>query len=290
MSSHLALLHFILYFVCSLPSTRGRQVEDTSDQHQITWGRPNSNMAYFADTTLVNITAVVGQQTRLPCRVHNLDKRDVSWIRQRDLHILTVGILTYTSDDRFQVYHPENSDEWHLEINPVTFRDSGIYECQVSTSPKIFLPVRLSVEVQQAKIQGPKEIYIQNGSTIKLTCIVSTHSENSGTVIWYRDTTELDYDSPRGGVSVEIEKTPSKTTSKLFLTRAVKGDSGNYTCAPEFAEAAFVLVHVVNGPSGLPISGEESAAVHTAGCSTVRSEVQVLVIVLLVLMLSQTTR
>lgn len=27
----------------------------------------------------------------------------VSWIRQRDLHILTVGIFTYTSDDRFKV-------------------------------------------------------------------------------------------------------------------------------------------------------------------------------------------
>lgn len=35
----------------------------------------------------------------------------VSWIRKRDLHILTAGILTYTSDERFQVrrgaIHPE---------------------------------------------------------------------------------------------------------------------------------------------------------------------------------------
>lgn len=27
----------------------------------------------------------------------------VSWIRKRDLHILTAGVLTYTSDERFQV-------------------------------------------------------------------------------------------------------------------------------------------------------------------------------------------
>jgi hypothetical protein len=27
----------------------------------------------------------------------------VSWIRKRDLHILTAGIYTYTSDARFQV-------------------------------------------------------------------------------------------------------------------------------------------------------------------------------------------
>lgn len=32
--------------------------------------------------------------------------RQVSWIRKRDLHILTAGVLTYTSDERFQVIHP----------------------------------------------------------------------------------------------------------------------------------------------------------------------------------------
>lgn len=29
----------------------------------------------------------------------------VSWIRKRDLHILTAGVLTYTSDERFQVIY-----------------------------------------------------------------------------------------------------------------------------------------------------------------------------------------
>lgn len=250
-----------LLFCCA--PAQGHQSEEDLTEHHITWGRPNTNIAFFDDDTPSNVTAVVGQRATLPCQVVNLDKKDVSWIRQRDLHILTVGIFTYTSDDRFKVYHPENSDHWYLEINPVTFRDAGVYECQVSTSPKIFLPVLLVVEVQQAKINGPKEVYIQSGSTIKLTCIVNTHSENVGAVTWFRDSSELDYDSPRGGVSIEIEKTPTRTTSKLFLTRAMKVDSGNYTCAPQFADAASVLVHVVNG--------EESAAVHTASSVSVGS-------------------
>ena len=76
---------------------------------------------------------------------------------------------------------------------------------------------------------------------------MNTHSENVGSVSWLVDETVLDYDSPRGGVSLEIEKTPSRTTSKLFITRAVKKDSGNYTCSPEFADAASVIIHVVNG-------------------------------------------
>ncbi|XP_042871665.1 protein sidekick-1-like [Penaeus japonicus] len=261
---------------------QGQLTEDASDDHQITWGRPHSNMAYFDDDTETNVSTVVGQQARLPCRVINLDKKDVSWIRQRDLHILTVGIFTYTSDDRFQVFHPEGSDDWFLEINPVTFRDAGVYECQVSTSPKIFLPVSLSVEVQHASIHGPKELFIQNGSTIRLFCVINTHSENVGAVSWYRDTTKLDYDSPRGGVSVEIEKTPERTTSKLFLTRALKGDSGNYTCAPQFAQAASVLVHIVNG--------EESAAVHTANSESLKCNQVVLNVSLLVAFLLQARR
>nr|XP_053635665.1 protein sidekick-like isoform X1 [Cherax quadricarinatus] len=179
-----------------LSTTKGQESEE-GERHEITWGRPNTNTAYFDDDTPTNVTAVVGQKATLPCQVINLDKKDVSWIRQRDLHILTVGIFTYTSDDRFKVYHPEDSNEWYLEISPVTFRDAGVYECQVSTSPKVFLPILLTVEVQQARIQGPKEVYIQSGSTIKLTCIVNTHSENVGAVTWFRDTNELDYDSPR---------------------------------------------------------------------------------------------
>lgn len=69
----------------------------------------------------------------------------VSWIRQRDLHILTVGILTYTNDQRFQSLHSDGSDEWTLKISSPQTRDSGIYECQVSTEPKISQAFNLSV-------------------------------------------------------------------------------------------------------------------------------------------------
>ncbi|KAL1392936.1 hypothetical protein pipiens_012108, partial [Culex pipiens pipiens] len=69
----------------------------------------------------------------------------VSWIRKRDLHILTVGILTYTNDQRFQSLHTEGGDEWTLRITSPQPRDSGTYECQVSTEPKISQAFRLSV-------------------------------------------------------------------------------------------------------------------------------------------------
>ncbi|XP_052133131.1 uncharacterized protein LOC127748666, partial [Frankliniella occidentalis] len=70
----------------------------------------------------------------------------VSWIRKRDLHILTNTIFTYTGDGRFAVVHPEGSDDWDLKIEFVQLRDGGIYECQVNTEPKINHAIMLSVE------------------------------------------------------------------------------------------------------------------------------------------------
>lgn len=59
-------------------------------------------------------------------------RAQVTWVRRRDWHILTSGISTYTNDERFQVLHPEGSDDWTLQIKYVQRRDNGTYECQVS--------------------------------------------------------------------------------------------------------------------------------------------------------------
>ena len=59
----------------------------------------------------------------------------VSWIRHRDIHILTVGGYTYTSDQRFQANHHRDNEEWTLQIKWAQKRDAGIYECQISTQP-----------------------------------------------------------------------------------------------------------------------------------------------------------
>lgn len=69
----------------------------------------------------------------------------VSWIRKRDLHILTFGQVTYTNDARFSVIKSASGDMWTLRIRSVQLRDAGLYECQVSSEPKISKAVRLKV-------------------------------------------------------------------------------------------------------------------------------------------------
>jgi hypothetical protein len=90
-------------------------------------------------------------------------------------------------------------------------------------------------------------VYVKKGSTISLTCSINVHSTPPGSVLWYHGASVVDFDSPRGGISLETEKTESGTTSKLLVTKAALSDSGNYTCVPSNANPASVWVHVLNG-------------------------------------------
>lgn len=46
---------------------------------------------YFDQSVAKNITALVSKSAYLTCVVKNLGNKTVSWIRHRDLHILTVA-------------------------------------------------------------------------------------------------------------------------------------------------------------------------------------------------------
>ena len=81
----------------------------------------------------------------------------VSWIRHRDLHILTVGTYTYTTDQRFTTTHHKETDEWTLQIKFAQKRDAGVYECQISTQPIKSYSVRLNLVGKY-----PSTIYIKS--------------------------------------------------------------------------------------------------------------------------------
>ncbi|CAH1118881.1 unnamed protein product [Phaedon cochleariae] len=205
---------------------------------------------YFDDTGPRNVSAVVGQSALLNCRVKYPGDRTVSWMRKRDLHILTSGVHTYTGDGRFSVRHSTHSDDWDLQIEYVQKRDGGVYECQVNTEPKIYLAIMLNVDDAQASISGPPEIFVKKGSTISLTCTVNVQSAPPSSVLWYHGPSVVDFDSPRGGISLETERTELGTKSRLLVTRAALTDTGNYTCVPSNASPASTAVHVLNSKRG----------------------------------------
>ncbi|XP_063383150.1 limbic system-associated membrane protein-like [Cydia fagiglandana] len=199
---------------------------------------------HFDNATKRDYTAAVGQAAYLHCRVKSLGDRAVSWIRKRDLHILTVGVHTYSSDARFAALHTDGTDEWTLRVAPAQPRDSGGYECQVSTEPKISLSFRLTVVVSKAEILSGPELFVRAGSDINLTCIARHAPDPPSFIYWYRGPHVVNY-AQRGGISVETEQ--RTRTSRLLIARAAPRDSGNYTCAPSSSDSASVVVHVVSG-------------------------------------------
>ena len=103
------------------------------------------------------------------------------------------------------------------------------------------------VSAAKATISGNPDVYVKKGSTISLTCSVDVHSTPPGSVTWYHGSSVVDFDSQRGGISLETERTEPRTTSKLLVTRAELSDTGNYTCVPSNANPASVFVHVLKG-------------------------------------------
>ncbi|XP_017781221.1 PREDICTED: protein amalgam [Nicrophorus vespilloides] len=212
-----------------------------------------STYPYFEFNVPRNVTTAVGQTAFLHCRVEQLGDKAVSWIRKRDLHILTAGILTYTSDQRFQVIRPDKSDNWTLQIKFPQLRDSGVYECQVNTEPKMSLPFRLNVIESKARILGPTDLHVKAGSSVTLTCIINQGPHDLSTVFWYKGPDIIEVSTPHPN---EAELSPRITiqsfwtdglTSRLHISSAKLVDSGNYSCVPTIAAPASVNVHVING-------------------------------------------
>ncbi|XP_049538664.1 uncharacterized protein LOC125953254 [Anopheles darlingi] len=229
-------------------------------QHTGKWEEP-----YFDDTTPRNVTALVGKSAYLSCRVKNLGNKTVSWIRHRDIHILTVGSYTYTSDQRFQATHHKSNDDWTLQIKWAQKRDAGLYECQISTQPVRSYFVTLSVVVPTATIIGGPDLHVDKGSTINLTCAVKYSPEPPAYIFWYHHDEVISYDSSRGGVSVITEK-GDVTTSHLLIQNADLDDSGKYSCSPSNADVASVRVHVLNGehPEAMQTGSASSYVVRSA--------------------------
>ncbi|KAF4531839.1 hypothetical protein B566_EDAN000865 [Ephemera danica] len=115
----------------------------------------------------------------------------------------------------------------------------------------------------KARILGPADLYVKTGSTISLSCVISQGPHDLGTVFWYHGATIVDYDSPRGGVRIETEWTDA-LTSRLRITNARPGDSGNYTCIPTIAAPASVMVHVINGehPAAMQHGNKNGSSAH----------------------------
>ncbi|XP_052864201.1 uncharacterized protein LOC128270820 [Anopheles cruzii] len=204
----------------------------------------NFSKMYFVTSNHTVIASQVGSIAVLPCGVRNIGEGVVSWIRRKDYHLLTIGVTTYSSDERFNIIHSEDTEEWPLQIKYVQLRDAGPYECQVSTHPPTSIFVQLEVVEAKAEISGHSEKYLKPGSMLRLTCRILQSNEPALYLFWYHNNRMINYDTHRG---VNVSTEPDNRYSELFIAHTNTLHSGNYSCVSNNAVAASTLVHVLNG-------------------------------------------
>ena len=98
----------------------------------------------------------------------------------------------------------------------------------------------------RAYLHASRDLHVQTGSQLTLSCAVKRSSGEPDYVYWYRNEDVLNY-SPH--VKIEDAASPEEQplVSKLSVENVQKSHSGNYTCAPSNASPASVMVHVVDG-------------------------------------------
>ncbi|XP_064620093.1 lachesin-like isoform X2 [Lineus longissimus] len=219
--------------------------------------------------TPVNFSASPGDIAILRCSVHKLGTKTVMWRRKADKHPLTIGKFTFVGDPRININHrmktgTEEQQEWDLIIRDVQKSDGGLYECEISTKPKLVRDVELQIvdKPPSKKYKAPNNTadlrgtgrfrvsvqgteYTDVGKKIYIVCNSTGKDEPPTQVAWFKDGDKIDSNADTG---VLITKSIKDNTllSVLVIKRSKMNDAGNYVCRLSRDNAKGITVHVLN--------------------------------------------
>lgn len=231
---------------------------------------------YFDPAMPSNISVQLGDTALLICKVNQVGRKTVSWIRKRDSHILTVGSSTFISDGRFYILKPEKRHVWTLRIRYVQPRDAGLYECQVSTEPKMSHFVQLNIVEPTVTIEANDgRIHAHQGTDVEFKCLIRGMLQKPAYVFWYHGDERLlpEYNPSMSDdvkVVAEAEDAYSESSQEVFpdyfseeseasnsqrsmylatlkLNKVRPEQKGIYKCGPSNTRSASVELHITDG-------------------------------------------
>ncbi|XP_050719604.1 hemicentin-2-like isoform X2 [Eriocheir sinensis] len=216
---------------------------------------------HFAPDSPKHILAAVGSPAHVPCKARNLGSKSVSWIRHRDLHVLTVSSFTFTNDERFSAHRDSTTGDWVLVLRRPQPSDSGYYECSISTKPVTAISVKLDVVVPTAELLGDGDVFLDNGSTLNLTCVVHFSPTPPEFILWYHRDKLVNYGSREGReIKVDTIHDGDTTRSSLLVHNATLWDTGKYACKPSNAKRISTQVHVLKSKTPAAMQTTDNSA------------------------------
>ncbi|XP_052856357.1 uncharacterized protein LOC128264732 isoform X2 [Drosophila gunungcola] len=229
---------------------------------------------------VLNITVQMGNHAYMPCQIHRLSDKPVSWVRMRDNHIISVDETTFIADERFQSIFQEDHDyTWSLQIKYAQPSDAGWYECQMATEPKLSAKVHLQIVRPKTELIGDQSRFVKAGSKVALHCIVRGTLDPPKYIIWFRGQKKISESDERTGWYTQLDRNifgtvgdNQNTIGSLIIPLVRKEDSGNYTCQPSNSVSVSVDLHVLSGEySASAIMSTAARTTPPGGRSTYRS-------------------
>ncbi|XP_048514384.1 zwei Ig domain protein zig-8 [Athalia rosae] len=229
--------------------------------HHVTHWGPYFENAENDDSAINGIRHVVlhlGTIAMLDCRVAMLSDKTVMWMKRNAerVSLLTVAKSTYSSDLRYSLsfQYPNN---WRLAIASVQREDNGLYVCQVNTHPPRMLTTNVTVLAPDIRIvdEAGHEVqdrYYKTGSGVELACVVKASRRVVEKLLprWLKNGEKI----PDHINVYHVNGSEDKVTTRIYIEKVAKSDSGEYTCSFDQHSTSLVHLHVLNG--------EKQAAVH----------------------------
>merc|ERR1712126_220869 len=197
-----------------------------------------------------NLTVTEGEDASLPCRVKNLFQHyTVSWIRASDVTVLSVGHLTFSSDERFSVLEIPRprlaASDWSLIVKNASVEDSGMYECQVNTDPKMNRKFHLTVK---GKTQRDSPYYSLIDKEEEKKSMVPAFEETHSRLKKHQDLT-----NPEDGFPMWLHDNGCICPKPQFRTHREKGQiivfprhSVTHCALSTFAQVSIAYLALVN--------------------------------------------
>jgi hypothetical protein len=170
-----------------------------------------------------------------------LRRHQVSFLRLKDFSLLFVGQERHTPEQRFSVV--STGQAWTLRLKRATLADSGLYECQVNTSPEsISLIHKVTVLAGRTRIlpDDKAQINVNVGGQLSLHCVIETGPVKPQFILWYKADKLVEYSSNTAVVSISTNGTDS--VSHLMINNVSVADSGDYRCGSDLTPEASVQV------------------------------------------------